>query len=139
MATLAPTQVDMGQKSSPVKRSFENFFEAIRDDETPTVSPRRYVSELQTDLQTLADHAGVHRNTLTRSPESSDVQEYLRASLRVIRAATDVSGDVDKAIYWYLNEPLPPFEYRSAEFLVSKGRTDDVIRFLMSLNAGASG
>ena len=60
-------------------------------------------------------------------------------ALRVIRAATDLSGDVDQAIFWYRNEPLQPFAYKTAEQLVSDGRSDDLIRYLMSLEAGAAG
>jgi hypothetical protein len=103
------------------------------------LSPKRSAHALSIDLQTLAAQARVHRNTLIRAPSSAGVQRYLREAVRVIRAATDLSGDVDQAIFWYRNEPLQPFAYKTAEQLVSDGRSDDLIRYLMSLEAGAAG
>ncbi|OTP68765.1 hypothetical protein PAMC26577_32285 [Caballeronia sordidicola] len=57
----------------------------------------------------------------------------------MIRAATDLAGDVSKALFWYRNEPLPVFDYKTAEQLVSEGRADDIIRFVASLETGAAG
>ena len=34
---------------------------------------------------------------------------------------------MDQAIFWYRNEPLQPFAYKTAEQLVSDGRSDDLI------------
>jgi len=42
-------------------------------------------------------------------------------------------------MFWYRNEPLPVFGYKTAEQLVSDGRADDVIRYVVSLEAGAAG
>lgn len=103
------------------------------------LSPSRFIQLVGIDLQTLAAQAHVHRNTLARSPTSEAVQRFLREALRVIRAATDVSGDVNRALFWYRNEPLAPFGYKTAETLVSEGRTEEVLRYVMSLEAGASG
>ena len=44
-----------------------------------------------------------------------------------------------RAIFWYRNVPLPPFGYKTAEQLVSEGRTEDVLRYVESLEAGAAG
>ena len=60
-------------------------------------------------------------------------------ALRVIHAAADVSGSVGQAIFWYRNHPLPPFGYKTAEMLVAEGRTEDVLRYVMSLEVGAAG
>ena len=91
------------------------------------------------DLQTLAAQAKVHRNTLTRSPGAREVQAFMRSALRVLKAATDVSGDVNRALFWYRNEPLSVFGYKTAERLVSEGRTDDLLRYVASIEAGAAG
>jgi hypothetical protein len=42
-------------------------------------------------------------------------------------------------MFWYRNEPLPVFGYKTAEQLVSDGRAEDVIRYVVSLEAGAAG
>ena len=60
-------------------------------------------------------------------------------AIRVIRAATDLNGDVSHAIFWYRNEPLPAFGYKTAESLVIEGRPEDLLRYVASLEAGAAG
>lgn len=115
---------------------FEQFMSSLRDPAfaAPIVSARRFSDALHIDLQTLAKQAGVHRNTLSRMPASESVQRFLREALRVIRAATDVQGCVQQALFWYRNEPLSEFEYKTAEQLVSGGRTDDVLRYIVSID-----
>lgn len=115
--------------------------EFLRDQESgaAALSPRRFSEALSIDLQTLAAQAHVHRNTIRRAPTSASVQNFLREALRVIRAATDLCGDVDRALFWYRNEPLQPFGYKTAEQLVSDGRAEDVLRYVASLEAGAVG
>lgn len=124
-----------------IGQSFDALMEFLRapDLGPAALSPSRFTRILGIDLQTLAAQAHVHRNTLARSPASEGVQRFLREAIRVIRAATDISGDVSRAAFWYRNEPLAPFGYKTAETLVSEGRTDDVLRYVMSLEAGATG
>ncbi len=124
-----------------LESNFDGLLSFLRDPEVGTValSPRRFSEALCIDLQTLAAQAHVHRNTIRRAPASESVQRFLREALRVIRAATDVSTDVKRALFWYRNEPLPPFGYKTAEQLVSEGRTEDVLRYIESLEAGATG
>lgn len=121
--------------------TYEQFVVYLRevDSTAPVLSPRRFSQALNIDLQTLAEQAHVHRNTLSRAPDSRSVQDFLRAALRVIKAAFDLSGDLGKALFWYRNEPLSPFEYKTAERLVSEGRADDLLRYVVSLEAGAAG
>lgn len=81
----------------------------------------------------------MHRNTNGRAPNSKAVQDFLRQTLRVIKAAVDLNGEVSNDLFWYRNEPLAPFDYKTAEMLVGEGRADDVVRFVSSLAAGATG
>ena len=67
------------------------------------------------------------------------VQNFLREALRVIKAVADLTGDLNKALFWYCTEPLAVFGYKTAERLASEGRTDDVLRYVSSLEAGAAG
>lgn len=124
-----------------LSRGFEGLLEFLRDREAgPAVlSPKRFSDVLSIDLQTLAGQAHVHRNTLSRAPASESVQRFMREVLRVLRAGSDLTGDVGRAIFWYRNEPLPPFNYKTAEQLVSEGRAEDVLRYVESLEAGAAG
>lgn len=121
--------------------NFDALLEFLREPELgPTLlSPNRFTKAFGMDLKTLARQARVHRNTVSQSPGSESVQQFIRNVLRVLRAAIDVSGDVGRATFWYRNEPLPPFDYKTAEALVSEGRTEEVLRYVVSLNAGAAG
>ena len=122
-------------------KNFEGFLNFLRDQEVgaAVLSPRRFSEVFSMDLQTLAAQAHVHRNTISRAPGSESVQRFLREALRVIRAAADLSGDVERALFWYRNEPLQPFGYKTAEQLVSDGHTEDLLRYIESLDAGAAG
>ena len=120
--------------------TYQHFVTFVRGDSpTPLLSPERFIQALRIDTQTLARQAHVHRNTVSRAPASRGIQDYLRESLRVIKAATDLNGDLNTALFWYRNEPLAEFGYRTAETLVSEGRADDLLRFVSSLDAGAAG
>ena len=121
--------------------TFQHFVDFLRETDTPgpVLSPKRFSQALHIDLQMLAEQAHVHRNTITRAPGSRGVQEFLREALRIIKAATDLNGDLNKALFWYRNEPLSVFGYKTAERLVLEGRTDDLLRYIASVEAGAAG
>jgi hypothetical protein len=122
-------------------RTYAEFMAFLREPGEPAtaLSAKKYIVALNLDLQDLANQAGVHRNTVGRVPSPKSVQDFLRQALRVIKAAVDLNGDMHNALFWYRNEPLPPFDYKTAEKLVSEGRADDVLRFVTSLEAGAAG
>ena len=121
--------------------TFQHFVDFLRETDTPAplLSPKRFSQALHIDLQRLAEQAHVHRNTISRAPGSRGVQDFLREALRIIKAATDLNGDLNKALFWYRNEPLSVFGYKTAERLVSEGRTDDLLRYIASIEAGAAG
>jgi hypothetical protein len=83
------------------------------------ISPRRFAEALNVDLQTLAAWAHVHRNTVQRAPGSVAVQTYLRHALRVIRAAIELQGGIEAALFWFRNEPLPTFDFETPAQTVS--------------------
>ncbi|MBT2334077.1 DUF2384 domain-containing protein [Variovorax paradoxus] len=70
----------------------------------------------------------------------SDIQSSIPPIQQVVAAATAVSdGDLEAAILWYRNEPLAPFNYKTAESLVAEGRAADVLDLLESFQAGFVG
>ena len=121
--------------------TYQHFVEFLRDPDSsaPVLSHRRFCQALHIDLQNLAEQAHVHRNTISRAPGSRGIQDFLREALRAIKAATDLNGDLNKALFWYRNEPLAAFAYKTAERLVSEGRADDLLRYVASIEAGAAG
>ena len=128
-------------ESPALGATFQHFIEFLREADTPApmLSPRRFSQAMHIDLQTLAEQAHVHRNTISRAPGSRGVQDFLREALRVIKAATDLNNDLNTALFWYRNEPLSVLGYKTAERLVSEGRTDDLLRYINSIGAGAAG
>lgn len=121
--------------------TYQHFVEFLKDPDAPAsvLSPKRFSQAMHIDLQTLAEQAHVHRNTISRAPGSQGVQDFLREALRVIKAATDLNGDLNTALFWYRNEPLSVFGYKTAERLVSEGRTDDLLHYIASIQVGAAG
>jgi uncharacterized protein (DUF2384 family) len=122
-------------------RNFDGFMHYLCDVDTSpaSISPKRFGQVLRVDMQTLASQAHVHRNTISRAPDAESVQHYLRESVRVVRAAADIAGSVEEAIYWYKNNPLATFDYKTPQDLVSAGRTEVLIRYIQSLQAGFAG
>ncbi|CCV09473.1 conserved hypothetical protein [Mesorhizobium metallidurans STM 2683] len=47
--------------------------------------------------------------------------------VEVISAATELTGDVDKAIYWYRNEPIVDYCHRTAAEFVADGQVEAVL------------
>jgi len=121
--------------------TYQHFIDYLKDPDTsaPVLSPKRFSQALNIDLQMLAEQAHVHRNTISRAPGSRGIQDFLREALRIIKAATDLTGDLNKALFWYRTEPLAVFGYKTAERLASEGRTDDVLRYVSSLEVGSAG
>ena len=122
-------------------KDFGHLMEFLNEEGLPAaiISPRRFGQVLQFDVQGIASQAHVHRNTVTRAPASPALQNFLKESLQVLRAAVDVSGSVEKAIYWFRNEPLQAFDYKTAQDLVTEKRSAAVIKYLQSLQAGFAG
>jgi hypothetical protein len=126
---------------APSLETYAAFIEFLRDPDsaTPALSPKRFSAAVNIDLRTLAEYAGAHRNTLSRAPNSGAIQDFLQQAMRVIKAATELQGDLRDALFWYRIEPLSAFGYRTAERLVAEGRTDDLLSYIASLQGGAAG
>ena len=115
------------------------FAEQFRDAESAFLSPAKVSEAFGLRVQELAEGAHVHRNTPTARPYAPQLQRYLKDMVRVLAVASDMTGDVERAVFLLRNEPLRVFDYRTAEQLVQDGRADDVVAYLRSLAAGAAG
>lgn len=124
-----------------IRRDYESFFQYLRDPTTSDliILPKRFSRAADIGLDELARMAHVHLKTLTYAPDSKSVQGYLREALRVIKAGTDISGDVGRALFWFRHDPLSVFGYKTPEQVVSEGRTEDLLRYVASLEAGVAG
>lgn len=113
--------------------------EQFREPDSPFLSPARVGEIFGFQIQEIAQRANVHRNTPTARPHSQQLQHYLREMVRVLAAASELTGDASRAAFLVRNEPLRAFGYKTADALVQEGRTDDVIAYLESLAGGAAG
>lgn len=118
---------------------FQAFAEGLRAPDQMLIAPDRFAAALQLRQQELAELAHVHRTTVADAPSNAKLQRYMRDTLRVLSAAAAVSGDRARTIYWYRNSPIPEFEHRTAEQLVSAGKTDAVVSYLLSIASGSTG
>lgn len=120
-------------------RNFQQLFEFLREPGAPIVSPQRFSEVVGIDLEVLAKQAHVHPNALTSMPHTESLQQFLRDALRVLKAATDLCGDLDKALLWYRSQPLQPFHDKTPAQVISEGKTDALITYIAMLEAGAAG
>lgn len=121
-------------------RSFEALLRGLKDDVRPAnISPTKFAEALDYPLQMVAELAHVHRNTVRNNPYSLDLQDYMRNAVRVLQAAADLRGNVDEALFWFRNHPLRDFDRKTADRLVAEGKTEAVLRYLRSLESGATG
>ena len=70
---------------------------------------------------------------------NKQVDKASSEAMRVILVATELSGKADTTSWWFRNEPLSAFKSMTAEQLVREGRTEAVLAYLQSLEAGAAG
>ena len=124
-----------GQRAA---RLASGFVASLQEPRTPHISPRRVAEALGIQLSRLAEIAGVHRNTLS-NPASERLQDRLRDMVRVIMAASELTGDIEQAIYWFRNEPIVTLKRQTAAELVAGGHADAVMLHLSELVDGANG
>ncbi|MER8367638.1 MAG: DUF2384 domain-containing protein [Mesorhizobium sp.] len=126
----------------PVQHAYNamvsGFVDSLQEPRTPYISPQRLSKALGVKIANLAQLTGVHRNTL-RNPSSERLQGRMREMVKVISAATELTGEVDRAIYWYRNEPIADYGHRTAAELVANGQVEAVLAFVRDLENGARG
>lgn len=71
--------------------------------------------------------------------KQTELQSGMLDILRVIAAALAVNSNQEHALGWYLNHPISDFECQTPAELVSKGRADAVLRYIASIQDGATG
>lgn len=116
-----------------------SFSDQFRADDTPFLSPQRVCDAFGFQVQELADLAHVHRNTIQARPQSPALQTQLQNLLAVLQLATDMTGDISRAIFLLRNEPLRVFDGKTAIDLVKAGRAEELKGYLRSVEGGAAG
>ena len=120
--------------------TFDGLLGQLKDDARPAnISPAKFATALDYPLQQIAELAHVHRNTVRNNPYSPDLQRYMRDAVRVLQAAADLRGNVGDALFWFRNHPIRDFDRKTADHLVADGKTEAVLGYLATLEAGGSG
>jgi hypothetical protein len=119
-------------------KQISGFVESLQEPKTPYISLDRLSDALGVKRSSMATITGVHRNTL-RNPASERLQNRLREMIRVITATATLTGDMQKALYWFRNEPIADYDHKTAAELVAEGHSDAVLTYLRDLGNGANG
>lgn len=120
----------------------ETLMDTLRAPGGSAISIEKLAEMLEMQVQTFAEAAGVHRDTLRLNSETDTVQAlqaFARDVVRVIQAAIDLGNDRQTAIHHVKHSPIRAFDYKTALELVEAGRADDVVGYLQSLSAGYVG
>jgi uncharacterized protein (DUF2384 family) len=112
------------------------FLAEVADTERGGLSPERLGGMLMMSVSDLSRLTRLHRNTLTRHPQSPMVQARVGEVARIMVAASDLAGDDRKAAIWFRHQPLAGFDGRTAEELVTAGCAEAVLRHLELLADG---
>lgn len=128
----------MNALQSSSTAAVSGFLDSLREPKTVHISPLRLSKAFGVKLAGLAELTGVHRNTL-RNPASDRLQSRMREMVKAISAAARLTGDIDRAIYWYRNEPIADYEHRTAAELVAAGEVEAVLGYIRDLENGARG
>jgi hypothetical protein len=129
----------MSVTTQDTMRVVSRFMDSIKEPQKPYISPTRFAEAAGVSVQALAALAGVHRNTVSQHPDSGRLQDRLRDMVKVIVAAVGITGNLDKAFYWFRNEPIADYRYKTAAELVAEGRLDAVLAYLEDLRNGGGG
>ena len=115
------------------------FVSGLQEPRTPYISPARFAERSGLSQARIADLAGVHRNTVRVNPGSEPLQDRLREMVRIISSAVELTGDVDRALYWFRNEPIADYRHQTAIDLVAQGHAEAVLAHLDDLKNGTAG
>jgi len=120
-------------------RRISAFLNRVQEPRSPFISPARFADAAGFSLAALAALSGVHRNTIRQNPGSERLQDRLRDMVKVIASACELTGDIERAIYWFRNEPIADYRHKTAAELIAAGHADAVLAHLEDLRNGAAG
>ncbi len=121
-------------------QDFPGFLASLKATDSRTaLSPTELARALEVPAQRLASLARVHRNTVSLAPSSPKLQEALGDVVRVLSAASQLTGDVDKALFWFRNQPIPEFGHCTPMQVVEQGKVQSLVDYIDSISAGPAG
>ncbi len=125
---------------SATSADFAGFLASLKAEGSRTaLSPDRLAGALELPIQRLASLARVHRNTVSLAPTSPKLQDAMVDVVRVLSAAHALTGDIERALFWFRNQPIADFDHFTPMQLVEQGKVQAVIDYIESISGGASG
>ncbi len=114
------------------------IIEFVADSASSRVEPRRMAELLGLSMDSVAALAHTHRNTMSRTPASPQVQTGLGDIVKILVRATQLmeGGAPGRAVLWFKNQPLSGFGGKTAMELVREGKTAAVMEHLEMLADG---
>jgi hypothetical protein len=123
------------------RKNFQDFLDFLRDEEVgaAALSPKRFSEVFSIDLQTLAAQAHVHRNTVESCPGLRELAALLaRDAARDSGGFRSVGGRRPRAVLVPQRTPAA-LRLQDGRATGERGRTEDLLRYIESLEAGATG
>jgi Protein of unknown function (DUF2384) len=118
---------------------FATFVKSLRSHSDPEcISQAALAARLKLGKSAFAKLLRVHRNHLENGDKSAKVQIRLIEIIGILSQATTLCGDVDTAIFWFRNNPIVEFGYRTPMQIVEAGWAARVARYIDSISAGAA-
>ena len=134
------TKTNKGAAMTSTALEFADFLTTLKAQDSRTaLSPQRLADALELPIQRLASLARVHRNTVSLTPTSPKLQDAMVDVVRVLSAAHALTGDIERALFWFRNQPIADFDHFTPMQLVEQGKVQAVIDYIESISAGASG
>lgn len=131
----------IAKETSPIfGNDFPSLVKFLVDDSAVrSVSIARFTAVIQWDLRMLAEKLDVDYNEVTQAMVSKRLQQYMKQSLKVLHATFIINRNVENTIVWFKGAPIPTFGGRTPADLVAEGRTNNLLRYIQSLEGGYSG
>jgi len=110
---------------------------AVPASNAAAVDPQRLAAMLRVTLTELADFAGLHRSSLSRNPNSPEIQGKLGLLTTILTRAAEVGGGTEKAVLWFRHQPIAALGYARPADLTAAGEGKVVLQYLDALEHGA--
>jgi hypothetical protein len=84
----------------------------------------------------LATGAAVHLKTISMHSDAPRLKAHVRGLVRVLSVVAVIAGDIPQAAFWLRNVPIPAFNHKTAYTVACKGRVDDLVGCLATIESG---
>ena len=104
----------MERATAKVESLLGPVVQAVAEPDSRYLDPRRFLDLTGMRVQDLAALAGVDRNTVARNPHSPRIQDTVGRVVRLLESATEVAGDMNRALLWYQHQPIEAYRFQTS-------------------------